>query len=405
MLLFASDSSILKEVWPTAASRALASGQNLTEPMQAKGIASCESASQSKLKMNTDTSKQYQSSNPKQVSIGVPIYRRLEYLPSVLKMVGSQDYPAIELIISDNGQNGTKVREIVEAQYHRPYRFRQNPSTVDVTQHHNQIIREASGEYFHLLSDDDEISPNFVSELVKQLERHPEATLAYARLEIINNDGIVVRKSKENLPLTLSGPDFVRAIWQSNEFGFYNIEGFLTQTRLWKDAGGYPNFIKGNFTDNAVVIKLCLNHHVVFSSECAYRHRVHPEGLGWTASMKELAAASREFLRWLDDDPTIQQFAAANFNQWQDLKQVLVRMTWWTYLWRWRDIYQHKLSAAHWAREAFRMPFIPAYYRRVASIFRDTAKARVKRLLANQPEDQRDFFQGARKSSNTHIGG
>ena len=52
----------------------------------------------------------------KLVSIGVPIYKRLEYLPSILKMVYAQDYPSIELIISDNGQNGTKVREIIEAQ-------------------------------------------------------------------------------------------------------------------------------------------------------------------------------------------------------------------------------------------------------------------------------------------------
>lgn len=341
--------------------------------------------------------------DPKLVTIGVPIYKRLEYLPSVLKMVASQDYSSLELIVSDNGQNGTKVREILEAQYDRPYKFRQNSSTVNVTLHHNQIIREASGEYFHLLSDDDEISPNFVSELVRQLELHPEAMLAYAKVEIINNEGMVLSKSKENVPAKLSGPDFIRALWQTHEFGFQNVEGFLTRTRLWKETGGYPNFTKGNHIDNAVVIRLCLNHYVVFSSECTYRHRVHPEGYGWTVSMKELAAASREFLRWLDDDPTIQQFAAAHFEQWQDLKQVLVRMTWETYLWRWKDIYQHKLSATRWAMEAFRMPFISAYYRRVASIFSGTAKARVKRLFANQPENRRDFFQGASKSSDTHI--
>ena len=341
---------------------------------------------------------------PKLVTIGVPIYKRLEYLPSLLKMVGSQDYPAIELIISDNGQNGTKVRDVVEANYHRPYKFRQNPSTVDVTLHHNQIIREASGEYFHLLSDDDEISPNFVSALVHQLELHPEATLAYARLEIINNEGIVLRTSKENFPVKLSGPDFIRAVWQTFEkLRLYNIEGFLTRTRLWKDTGGYPIFTKGNFIDNGAVIRLCLNHHVVFNSKCTYRHRVHPEGYGWTVSMKELAAASTEFLRWLDRDRTIQQFAAAHSEQWQDLKQVLVKMTWETYLWRWKDIYQYKLSSSRWAREAFRMPFIPAYYRRVASIFRDTAKARVKKLFASQPENQRDFFQVTSNSSNTRI--
>ena len=83
-----------------------------------------------------------------------------------LRMVAAQDYPSIELLISANGENGTKVREIIEANYRGAYRFRENPSTVNMAVHLNQIIHEASGDYFHLLNDDDEMSPNFISELV-----------------------------------------------------------------------------------------------------------------------------------------------------------------------------------------------------------------------------------------------
>jgi glycosyltransferase involved in cell wall biosynthesis len=337
---------------------------------------------------------------PKLVTIGVPFYKRLDYLPNVLRMVAAQDYPSVELIISANGENGPKVREIIEANYRGAYRFRENPSTVNMAVHFNQIIREATGEYFHLLNDDDEMSPNFVSELVKQLELYPEASLAYARLEIINKEGVVVRKSKDNLPVILSGPEFVRATWERREFDYYNVEGFLTRTKLWQQNGGYPVFTSGNHTDNASVIKLCLDHHVVFSSKCVSRHRVHSEGCGWTISMKELAGDSKDFLRWLDVDQTIQEFAAKNFRQWQDLKRVLVRMTWETYLWRWRDIYRYRLTTLQWIREAFRMPFLPAYYKQVICVFRDTAIASVKRLWTHQPEERRDFFQESKDSDN-----
>ena len=68
-----------------------------------------------------------QATVPKLVTIALPIYKRLEYLPHVLGIVAAQDYPDIELLVSDNGMNGTRVREIVEASYPRPYRFRQNP--------------------------------------------------------------------------------------------------------------------------------------------------------------------------------------------------------------------------------------------------------------------------------------
>jgi len=120
----------------------------------------------------------------KLVTVGIPIYKRLEYLPSVLKIVGSQDYPHIELIVSDNGMNGPAVSEILDRNYSRPSRFRQNPSTVGMSIHFNQIIREASGEYFVLLADDDEISSNYISELVNLLERYPQASLAMAFQEI-----------------------------------------------------------------------------------------------------------------------------------------------------------------------------------------------------------------------------
>ena len=63
----------------------------------------------------------------KLVTIGIPIYKRLTTLPQALQSVASQDYPDIELIVSDNGENGNKVKEIVEQCYPRPFRFRQNP--------------------------------------------------------------------------------------------------------------------------------------------------------------------------------------------------------------------------------------------------------------------------------------
>jgi hypothetical protein len=69
----------------------------------------------------------------KQVTIGVPIYKRLNYLPDVLRIVAAQDYPNVELLVSDNGMNGRRVHEIVAAHYARPHRVRQNPSTVPMS--------------------------------------------------------------------------------------------------------------------------------------------------------------------------------------------------------------------------------------------------------------------------------
>ena len=99
----------------------------------------------------------------KLVTIGVPIYKRLDYLPNVLSKVAAQDHPNIDLLVSDNGMNGTKVSDIVKQHYSQPFRFRQNPETVGPSHHFNQIIHNALGEYVVLLADDDEIVQAVVS--------------------------------------------------------------------------------------------------------------------------------------------------------------------------------------------------------------------------------------------------
>lgn len=344
------------------------------------------------------------SDSLKLVTVGVPIYRRLEYLPSVLKMIAAQDYPAVELIVSDNGQNGTKVHEVVRTLYSRqPCRVRQNPVTVDISEHFNQIINEASGEYYITLNDDDEISPNYASELVRLMEENPQATVAMGKQEIIDTSGAVLRKSKENLPTLLSGPDFIRAIWQTFAFRFENVESFLTKTKLLRETGGYPEFANGNHSDDAAVIRTCINDYVVLSSKCTYRHRVHEGGFGWLATIKGLAAATRDFIGLLESDPTTKRFDAAHPQEWKDLKEILVRMSWETYLLRWKDIYKDRLSGPQWIAAAFAMPFLPSYYRNVASVFRNALKARMKSLLTGRSEKHKDFFARGAKYNRTDI--
>src|SRR5262245_12636248 len=100
------------------------------------------------------------------VTIAIPINERLEHLPDILRMVAAQDYPTIELLVSDNGRHQDAVPAIVRKHYPKPYRFRQNPDIVSLSTQYNQLVDNSSGEYVSILADDEEISPNFVSELI-----------------------------------------------------------------------------------------------------------------------------------------------------------------------------------------------------------------------------------------------
>lgn len=308
------------------------------------------------------------------VTIGVPVYRRLNYLPGVLNAVARQDYADIELIVSDNGQNGTTVRDIVAEHYPRPYRLRQTDVTVDLPTHHHQVLAEATGEYFVWLADDDLIGDTFVSELVPLLERDPGVTVAIARQEVIDTQGMVLRRSSDQVPHRLAGDDFIES-WTA--YGYENYSTVLARTRDVRRCGGYGDFPSGTASDDALLIKLCLMGAVAFSTRCTFQYRWHESSYGFSMKPERLAADIRLFLTFLDTDPMIAAYASRCPERWARMKREHVRMMCGAYLERWKAMYRGRLSTLEWVRAAFAMPPIPTYYRALSAELWKTLKTPV----------------------------
>ncbi len=304
------------------------------------------------------------------VTIGLPIYRRFEYLLSVLKIVEAQDYPNIDLLVSDNGMNGDRVREIVAANYPRPFRFRQNPATVDMVTHFNQLVREAQGTYYFLLCDDDEISPNYISALVGRLEANPRCAIAFGAQEVVDLSGRLVTRSSPTVPEFMSGPDFILATWRRYEFGFKSVSAYLARTERMRSLGGYPQFSGGTHEDDALVVLLSLEGGVALNGNCVWRNRLYEASFGMAISIDTLAAATREFLDFLRTSSTLQAFAVSHPVEARQIHSCLIRMAWQTYHRRWATMYRGRMSNFEWVRAGFALPFLPAYYREVARTFR-----------------------------------
>lgn len=316
------------------------------------------------------------------VTIAVPVYKRLKYLAGALECVAAQDYPNIELLISDNGQNGPELQEIIDLHCQRPYRLRRNPETVGIRDHFNQLVEEATGEYFVLLQDDDEISPNFVSSLVSACERNSDVGVALARVEVMDEVGRTV-PSKRDQPLPpelMSGEAFVQK-WCRHEYDFVCHATNLARTREIAESGGYPDLSKGTSIDDALVLKLGLGRQVAFIADVAFRYRVYESSHGLALDYRELARDLRQFIEWLDSDPVMREYARQHPQQWAGVRSLLVELTWRTYRHRWKTMYRKRLSPAGWIRAAFAMPFIPAYYSAVTSHIVRRGLSASKRLL------------------------
>lgn len=316
------------------------------------------------------------------VTIGVPVYRRLHYIHRALHSVAAQDYPHIELLVSDNGQNGERLEKLVAAHYPHPYRLRRNEESVNIAEHFNQIVAEATGRYFILLADDDELSPNYVSSLLAILKAEPDVGLALSRLEVIDESDQVVADAVRGQPPPprIDAESFVR-IWCTGEYRFICFTTFAARTEEILAAGGYPNFPKGTSIDNALLLKLSLGRQIAFVPHTVFRYRVYEASYGLSMSWRDLAVDLTLFLEFLDNDPVLQEYRSRHPRVWRELRALLIRMTWRTYRSRWKRMYRRRLSPGEWVRAGFAMPLIPEYYGSVVTTVVRTALAATRRKL------------------------
>lgn len=247
----------------------------------------------------------------------------------------------------------------------RPFRYRRNPATVPLTRHFNQLVEEAQGEYFVLLCDDDEISPRYVSGLASHLAADPEVAVGVSRVELIDESGHRRPKPEAPFPAGVhSSADFIR-IWCGHEYDFGSFVTNMARTAGILAAGGYPDFVKGNSIDNALLIALVAGQKVALVEDAVFRYRIYEASTGLAVDYRELGKAQRQFLRYLDRHPALVAYGERHPEGWEDMRSRIVEMAWRTYRHRWKNMYRDRLSTGAWARAAFQMPFIPAYYREV----------------------------------------
>lgn len=327
---------------------------------------------------------------PAKLTIAVPLYKRFEYLPGVLDSLNRQDLEDLDILISDNGENGEELIGMVESRLNRPFRFRRNQRTVPIGAHFNQLLGNAEGEYFTLLSDDDEISANFASSLSEALDADDSIGLALPRVRIMDAEGAIVSDEDRGAtpPARMSGERFIR-LWCETEYDFVCFVTTMVRTADALRLGGYPEFHGGTTIDDAVALKNSFGRTVAYVPEATFSYRVYESSTGLALPPERLARDIREFLRALERDPHFRSLEARDADAWSQTKALVRRLSWRTYRYRWRTMYRDRLSTAEWVRAAFYMPLIPEYYRSVLRTLARRALAAGKRALTGAvPEEQ-----------------
>ena len=135
---------------------------------------------------------------PPKVSVIVPNYNHQAYLKERIDTILQQTYQDFELIILDDCSTDNSVN-IIES-----YRNNEHVTHIVLNEQNSgstflqwdKGVSLAQGEYIWIAESDDAAHPQFLSTLVEQLEKHPEAVVAYAHSLLVNEKGETVNDKR-----------------------------------------------------------------------------------------------------------------------------------------------------------------------------------------------------------------
>lgn len=137
------------------------------------------------------------------VSVVVPTRNRPDFLCRALQSILAQTYPAIEILVVNDG--GVDVQELISCLDQKGViRYFNLPASIERSAARNYALRQAKGRYIAYLDDDDRYYPEHIATLVNQLQK-ADAQVAYSVARRVAGDFVdgVLQVTEDDIPFAL----------------------------------------------------------------------------------------------------------------------------------------------------------------------------------------------------------
>lgn len=204
------------------------------------------------------------------LSVGIPVYNQGAYLDKTIESLLAQHEKPFEIVVSNNWS--TDSTEQVAQRYAEHIRLIRPPAHLQVTAHFNFVASALQGDWFSLLSADDEAKQNYVGALLRGIMRHDDAVLVRAGYELIGEHSehlgtrlILTAKRRLAPPHTfyeqLAGPKV-------------NFSAFAIRKSTWEAVHGFPENIKHS-PDWGMWLRLSAHGSFAYENQVISRYRVN----------------------------------------------------------------------------------------------------------------------------------
>ena len=221
------------------------------------------------------------NSNNPLVTVGLIVYNESPFIHETLNSLLAQDYPNLEILISDNCSTDDSG-EICAAAAEKDSRIRSMRHTDNIGSAANSIhvLEAAEGDYFMWAAGHDLWSPNLISKCVATLEAHSEAAIASASSTWIDAEGQPLDK----------------------ESGWYDTRGMGPMRRFffafWGNLHPVLGVIRAQYLRDVPKIHVCIGADQILLTELSLRGDfIHVSDTSWSRRQPRAAETHKDKMK------------------------------------------------------------------------------------------------------------
>jgi glycosyltransferase involved in cell wall biosynthesis len=210
------------------------------------------------------------------VTIAISTFNRANsFLETAVRSAMAQDYPHLEIIVSDNCSTDATSELIASLRDDRIVYIR-HPKNIGANNNFNFCLERARGDYFLLLHDDDVIDSDFVKACMQAVDEGSVPGLIRTGTRVIDADG-ELKSERSNRAEGFTVTDFIFS-WFEEKTSLY-LCSTLFHTKTLRDVGGFHS-PKNLYQDVAAELRVVARLGWVDVPEIKASFRRHDENMG-----------------------------------------------------------------------------------------------------------------------------
>jgi len=231
------------------------------------------------------------------ITVFVPWIGREPFIGDAIRSLLLQDYPNLEILVSDNSLSPAARSLIADLHDPRMRIIERSQRRLAPAAHFDACLQDARGEYVMILSDDDLVEPRYVSSMYEAIRSRPDVKVCIGeQIAIGERDNLTPAASPEVHFRTYDGPGFLtRRLLNLHGLPIFTYMSLFARRadmlqHLYRD---YPD---GSHADNYMMMALAITGRVAVSSAKFY-YRIYEKSAGLSTPFPSLLAACTQYER------------------------------------------------------------------------------------------------------------